>query len=261
METRTPRPLHRRHSNAHYDTSASTSPERQPDDDNESFMLQDNESISSLACSEDVDMMSDSEARAAMEERIRVSPISRLPAELMIAIFQKLPKTTDLRNCMLVSREWARNSVALLWHRPTTGNWEALHTVVQTLRSTQTTFDYDHLVKRLNLSSLGNQVSDGTLMPFQSCKRIERLTLTNCMKLSDLSISKVVNGNRSLAALDVTGIELVTDETIKVVARNCYRLQGLNITNCRNITSGALEDLAKACRNLKRVSSLPDKID
>jgi F-box and leucine-rich repeat protein GRR1 len=186
-------------------------------------------------------------------ERCRLSPINRLPAEIMIAIFQKLPKTNDLLSCMLVSRDWARNSVGLLWHRPTTGSWDSLHSVVQTLRSTQTTFDYDHLVKRLNLSSLGPQASDGTLLPFQTCKRIERLTLTNCSKLSDISVAKLIDGNRSLAALDVTGIHNITDATMGVVAQNCYRLQGLNITNCKHITNDVLEQVAEKCRHLKRL--------
>src|ERR1700753_3729426 len=118
-------------------------------------MLQPNESVSSIAISESNDL-SDIMARE-MEELCRLSPICRLPAELMIAIFARLPKSNDLANCMLVSRSWARNCVALLWHRPQTTSWPALQRVVTTLRSTQTTFDYHHLVKRLNLSSLASQ--------------------------------------------------------------------------------------------------------
>ncbi|KAF2665050.1 RNI-like protein [Microthyrium microscopicum] len=251
MVERQPRSQNRRLSNSQYASSASTSPERGPDDDNDSFMLQQNDSVSSLACS-DFDELSDSMLRE-MEERCRLSPISRLPAELMIAIFQKLPKTSDLKNCMMVSREWARNSVGLLWHRPATGSWEAIHSVSQTLHNTQTTFDYDHLVKRLNLSSLGPHVSDGTLLPFRSCKRIERLTLTNCSKLTDFSVAKVIDGNRSLAALDVTGIDGITDITMDAVAQNCYRLQGLNITNCLRISNEKLEAIATSCRHLKRL--------
>jgi F-box and leucine-rich repeat protein GRR1 len=237
------------HSNS---TSASTSPERPADDDNESFTMQGNDSVSSLGLSEP-EQVSDAQADEIKERGI-VSPISRLPAEIMIAIFQKLPHSSDYLSCMLVSREWARNSVGLLWHRPQTGNWPAVHNVVQTVRSAHAFFDYDHLVKRLNLSTLGPQVSDGTLMAFAGCKRIERLTLTNCTKLSDLSVHKVVQSNRALMALDVTGMENITDTTMHTVARYCYRLQGLNITNCRKITDESLEDVAQNCRHIKRVS-------
>jgi F-box and leucine-rich repeat protein GRR1 len=232
-------------------SSASTSPERDIDDDNDSIMMMANDSQSSLALSIPEEL-SDSLARE-IAERCRVSPISRLPAELMISIFQKLGSSKDLKTCMLVSKEWARNSVGLLWHRPATGKWESLHNVVQSIRSAQAFFDYDHLVKRLNLSSLGPQVSDGTLLPFSSCKRIERLTLTGCTKLTDQSVSRMVDGNRSLLALDVTGMESVTDVTMETVANNCFRLQGLNITGCRKITDDSLINVARSCRHLKRL--------
>jgi F-box and leucine-rich repeat protein GRR1 len=247
------RSLTRRFSSTHSNTtSASTSPERPADDDNESFMMQGNDSVSSLGLSEPEEV-SDAQADE-IKERGRVSPISRLPAEIMIAIFQKLPHSSDYLSCMLVSREWARNSVGLLWHRPQTGNWPAVHNVVQTVRSAHAFFDYDHLVKRLNLSTLGSQVSDGTLMAFAGCKRVERLTLTNCTKLSDLSVYKVIKNNRALMALDITGMEHITDTTMHAVARYCYRLQGLNITNCRKITDESLEAVAQNCRQIKRVS-------
>ena len=214
-------------------------------------MLHDNDSQSSLALSIPEEI-SDSLAQE-IAERCRVSPISRLPAELMINIFQKLGSTADLKNCMLVSKEWARNSVGLLWHRPQTSNWASLHCVVQSLRSAHAAFDYPHLVKRLNLSTMNVQVSDGTLQPFQNCKRIERLTLTGCQKLSDLSVAKMVDANRSLLALDVTALEGVTDVTMNAVASNCFRLQGLNITNCRKIGDESLINVARNCRHLKRL--------
>jgi F-box and leucine-rich repeat protein GRR1 len=250
------RTLVRRNSNLHYASSASTSPERgNENDDDDVFYQQPNESVSSITPSEaEEQLLSErEERRREIEERCRVSPVSRLPAEIMIAIFQRLPKNSDLRNCMLVSKEWARNSVALLWHRPTTGNWLALHNVVNSLRSPLAFFDYERLVKRLNLSLLNNHISDGVLMPFAGCKRIERLTLTGCTKLSDLSIAQVVEGNRSLMALDVTGVEGVTDESIYAVARNCYRLQGLNITNCEKVTDASLVAIAENCRYVKRL--------
>ena len=233
-------------------SSSSTSPERQVDDDNESFTLNDNESVSSVAPSVVDEDLSDSRD-SDLEERNRISPISRLPPEIMIAVFSRLASTADLRSSMLVSREWAKNSVQLLWHRPQTGRWDAIHSVVHSIRNANTYFDYYNLVKRLNLSSLGNQVSDGALIPFAACKRIERLTLTNCPKLTDLSVSRMIQGNRSLLALDVTGLEHITDVTMHAVADNCLRLQGLNITHCRKITDDSLEHVARSCRYVKRV--------
>lgn len=191
--------------------------------------------------------------RRALEELYRQSPISRLPAELMLQIFSKLASTSDLRSCMLVSREWARNSVGLLWHRPQTSKWDCVKSVISTVRSKNSYFDYSSLIKRLNLSALHNEVSDGTLQPLSGCKRIERLTLTNCTKLTDLSLTAMLSGNRSLLALDVTGLEHITDQTMFALAENAVRLQGLNITNCKKITDESLEAVAKNCRLLKRL--------
>ncbi|KAF2637210.1 RNI-like protein [Massarina eburnea CBS 473.64] len=234
------------------DTSASTSPERGADDDNDSLMMQNNDSQSSLAPSVFPD--SDEEAvRRALEERARVSPISRLPAELMIAVFAKLSSPSDLKSCMLVSRDWARNSVGLLWHRPQTGKWGSLKTVIATVRRADSFFDYASLIKRLNLSALASEISDGTLQPLSGCKRVERLTLTNCSYLTDLSLTAMLHGNRNLLALDVTGLDSMTDRTMFVLAENAVRLQGLNITNCKKITDDSLESVAKSCKHLKRL--------
>lgn len=226
-------------------------------------MLQSNDSLSSLAPSVSPD--TDDEAlRRAIEEQNRVSPISRLPAELMIAVFAKLSSPADLKNCMLVSKDWSRNSVALLWHRPSTSKWSNVKNVIATVRKADSFFDYSSLIKRLNLSALGPEVSDGTLGPLSGCKRVERLTLTNCSKLTDLSVVAMVENNRSLLALDVTGVDSLTDRTMYALAKDAVRLQGLNITNCKKITDESLEAVAKACRHLKRLklngcSQLSDK--
>jgi len=236
-------------------SSSSTSPERGADDDNDSFMLQNNDSQSSLALSlSETDMVTDSLTEREYEERCRLCPVYRLPAELLISIFARLSSPKDHQSCMLVSRDWARNSVGLLWHRPSMSNWHNVQNVIKSIRKADKFFAYQELVKRLNMSTLAAQVSDGTLGGMNSCKRIERLTLTTCTKLTDVSLAPLVEGNRSLVALDVTGIEQLTDRTLFAVAENCLRLQGLNVTGCRRLTDASIVKVAQNCRHLKRVS-------
>lgn len=187
------------------------------------------------------------------ERRCRQIPVYRLPAEILIAIFSKLSSTRDLQSCMLVSKEWARNSVGLLWHRPSMNNWNSVHSVLTSVRMVKKMFAYQDLVKRLNMSTLGSQISDGVLLGMTSCKRIERLTLTTCTKLSDFSLVPLIQGNRSLVALDVTGMELFTDKALMTVANNCIRLQGLNVTGCRRLTDNSVMAVARNCRHLKRL--------
>ncbi|WPG98860.1 Hypothetical protein R9X50_00165800 [Acrodontium crateriforme] len=246
------RPL-RRMSSGSSDSSSSTSPERGRDDDNDSFMMQANDSQSSLGADLSPELSEDAELRRIYEERCRVSPVHRLPAELLISIFSRLSAPKDLQNCMLVSKEWAKNSVGLLWHRPAMNKWDSIHSVVQSIRKAKKFFAYQDLVKRLNMSTLALQVSDGTLLGMAPCKRIERLTLTNCSKLTDIGIQPLITGNRVLLALDVTGLEQITDRTMITVAETCLRLQGLNVTGCKKITDASIAALAKSCRHLKRL--------
>jgi F-box and leucine-rich repeat protein GRR1 len=212
-------------------------------------MLQGNDSQSSLGADVSGELSQDNE----YEERCRVSPIARLPAEILISIFSRLSSTGELQTCLLVSKEWARNSVGLLWHRPAMNKWDSIHSVVRSIRKSKKFFAYQDLVKRLNMSTLGGQVTDGTLLGMKDCKRIERLTLTNCCKLNDLSLQPLIDMNRSLLALDVTGLDQLTDRTMMTVAEHCIRLQGLNVTGCRKLTDAAIVAIAQNCRHLKRL--------
>lgn len=232
------------------DSSESSSPERELYDDGDSIMEHANDSQSSLGVSlEDMDLDLNS---PDFEEQCRVTPISRLPAELLITIFAKLPAASDVCHCMLVCKSWARNGVDLLWHRPDTRNWDKLRVVMDSVRSGRI-FPYNDLIKRFNLAALGEIISDGTLLAMSNCKRIERLTLTNCRKLTDLSVAELIKGNRNLLAIDCTNLDEITDVSLNAIADNCYRLQGLNVTKCTKITDESLVAIARSCRRLKRV--------
>lgn len=231
------------------DSSSSSSPERVLDDDYESVMEHPNDSQSSLSVSlEDMEL-----DNVDWELQHRLSPISRLPAELLIAVFSKLGTSSDLVSCMLVSKSWARNSVDLLWHRPSTTKWKKLLNVIQTARKRDGYFAYHDLIKRINLATLKSEVSDGTLQPLSICKRIERLTLPGCSQLTDMSLVPVVEGNRSLMAIDLSELDHITNRSMFAIAKNCYRLQGLNVSGCKGITDEAMIEVAKNCRRLKRV--------
>lgn len=233
-------------------SSSSSSPERAVYDDTDFFTTQRNDSQSSLGVASLRDMtMSSSDDLV-----YRISPISRLPSELLICCFSKLSSSFDLRTCMLVSKTWSSNVVDLLWHRPLCNTWPNLQNVARSVQEPTSYYPYCSLVKRLNLSNLSDEVNDGTVQPFMHCKRIERLTLTGCKALTDRGIVTVVDGSTSLLALDITGLDAVTDHALKAVAENCPRLQGLNITDCSKVTDESLTAVAQSCRHLKRVSVL-----
>ncbi|KIW95396.1 uncharacterized protein Z519_03980 [Cladophialophora bantiana CBS 173.52] len=231
--------------------SSDSSPCPGDDEDTDYFMAHANDSQSSLGavtairdCDDDVDL----------EQVHRLSPISKLPPEILIAILAKLTTTSDLRNCMMVSYHWALYTVGILWHRPLCNKWTNLLNVVAALgKGDKSYFPYHEMVKRLNLSAIADKINDGTVQPFMNCKGVERLTLTNCSNLTDFGVAGLVDGCRKLQALDVTDLDALTDRTLHVVAQNCAKLQGLNITNCSNITDESLVEIAKNCRQLKRL--------
>ncbi|KAG8534043.1 uncharacterized protein KY384_000886 [Bacidia gigantensis] len=233
-------------------SSSTSSQERTVyEDDTDFFTAARNDSQSSLGptlC--DVPFSPDSEE----SERLRIiSPISRLPPELLIAVFARLNSSADLRSCMIASKTWARNSAEMLWHRPLCNTWQNLTNVSLSIQKPDGYFPYNALVRRLNLSNLNEQINDGSVQPFMACKRIERLTLTGCKKLTDSGVCSLIYGSKSLLALDITGLDSITDHTLKAVAENCMRLQGLNITDCSKVTDESLIEVAENCHALKRL--------
>ncbi|KAJ5163021.1 Leucine-rich repeat cysteine-containing subtype [Penicillium coprophilum] len=242
-----PREAGRCSSAAPSETSGSTSPERAADDDTDFFMAQANDSQSSIGVANFRD------SRLSSEPSEPLPPIGRLPPEILIAIFSKLVAPLDMLNSMLVCRGWAANAVGILWHRPTCNTWANVRSVTTSLGKPDSLFNYADLIKRLNLSALSDDVSDGTILSFNQCKRIERLTLTSCKNLTDKGVSDLVEGNRHLQALDVSELRHLTDHTLATVSRDCPRLQGLNITGCSKITDDALLIVSQNCRQIKRL--------
>lgn len=234
-------------SEAPSESSSSTSPDRTADDDTDFFTAQANDSESSVGG------VNGRDSHAYYDSDRALPPIGRLPPEILIAIFAKLSSPADMMSCMLVCRGWAANCVAILWHRPSCNSWDNMKSISTTVGKPNSFFPYSDLIKRLNLSALSGDVSDGTVMTFAQCNRIERLTLTNCSKLSDTGVSDLVEGNRHLQALDVSDLGHLTDHTLYTVARNCPRLQGLNITNCTKVTDDSLLVVSRNCRQIKRV--------
>ena len=231
-------------------SSSSSSPERATyDDDTDFFTAQRNDSESSIG----VASLREMTMSPSRELEYRLSPISRLPPELLIGVFTKLSSSMDLRSCMLVSKTWSRNSVDLLWHRPLCNTWQKLESVIKSIRETGGYYPYHALVKRLNLSNLNDRVNNGTVKPFMHCNRIERLTLTGCVQLTDEGVCSLIYGSRSLLALDITGLDSITDHTLRAVSENCGRLQGLNITDCSKVTDDSLVEVAEHCHFLKRL--------
>ena len=233
--------------------SSSTNSPAPPEAEESDFFLGNNDSQSSLGVPNIQDMQVNDEACPA--------PIYSLPNEVLIQIFSKLISQQDLLNVMLTCKRFARNTVDILWHRPSCTNWDKHAKICRTLSNYTPYFGYREFVKKLNLASLASatsEVNDGSIVAFHNCCRLERLTLTNCKKLTDLGLIPLIENNSNLLALDVSNASEVTENMILALAKSCRKIQGLNVSNCKNITNQSLVTLAKSCKYLKRVcGSLP----
>lgn len=190
------------------------------------------------------------------EEDAAQAPIHRLPNEILITVFAKLEKPSEVLQCMLTCKRWARNAVDLLWHRPLCSSWHNFKIICCAMQSEtypNPYFAYHAFIKRLNLATLSDTLNDGSVMPLGICNRVERLTLTNCHQLHDNGVMSLVENNTSLHALDISGLSQITEQTILHVAKCCKRLQGLNISGCQRVSNESMIELAENCRYIKRL--------
>lgn len=227
-------------------SSSSNSPTR-ADYEEFDFFMNTNDSQSSIG-------IPTSDPVAVQDEYQCQPPIQRLPAEILINTFSKLGTATDLLNCMLTCKAWARNAVDLLWLRPACSTWPKHSVICRTLNLPNPYFAYRDFVKRLNLATLADSVNDGSVTPLQVCTQVERLTLTNCHGLTDQGLISLIADNRRLLALDISGDSNITEASINTLAQNCRLLQGLNISGCTKISNESLINVAERCRKIKRVS-------
>ncbi|KAL5354836.1 SCF ubiquitin ligase complex subunit [Pseudogymnoascus australis] len=226
-------------------SSSSNSPTR-ADYEEFDFYMNVNDSESSIG-------IPTSDAAAAQDEYQCQPPIQRLPAEILINTFSKLGTATDLLNCMLTCKAWARNAVDLLWLRPACSTWPKHSVICRTLNLPNPYFAYRDFVKRLNLATLADSVNDGSVTPLQVCTQVERLTLTNCHGLTDQGLISLITDNRRLLALDISGDSNITEASINLLAQNCRLLQGLNISGCTKISNESLINVAERCKKIKRL--------
>ncbi|KAI0376355.1 RNI-like protein [Hypomontagnella monticulosa] len=191
--------------------------------------------------------------------------VAALPSEILISIFSRINSPSELLNCMLTCKRWARNVVEILWHRPTCTSWSKYEAICATLREEKPNyFTYADFVRRLNLAALHAKLNNGSVLQLAVCTRVERLTLTNCAGLTDVGLVPLVRSNKHLLALDVSGLVNISGDSILAVSQNCERLQGLNVSNCKEIdtdrelaeknrTTPAMVELAEKCRHIKRL--------
>jgi len=184
---------------------------------------------------------------------VKGSPISNLPAEVLIHILKHIHSTIDLFNALCVSRTWSECSVELLWHKPAFPRYETLQKMARCLLRPKQTFTYSRFIRRLNFLSLSDRIRDNILSAFTSCDRLERLTLVNCERVTDKILCRVLPNFPDLVAVDLSGVVGVTDQPLIILAQTTKGLQGINLSGCSNVSDEGILAFAKHCPLLRRV--------
>ncbi|KAF7301833.1 SCF E3 ubiquitin ligase complex F-box protein GrrA [Mycena indigotica] len=192
-----------------------------------------------------------------------LSPISRIPPELLIHILKHLHAVKDLHTALQVSRTWCECSVELLWHKPAFPKYDTLVKMAALLDSPDQTFTYASFIRRLNFLSLGKELRDRTFNVLARCDRLERLTLVNCEHVSADALSQVLPCFTHLVAIDLTGVGNTSNTAIVGLASSAQRLQGINLAGCKRVSDRGVLALANNCPLLRRVklSGLEDLTD
>lgn len=177
-----------------------------------------------------------------------------LPSELLLEIFKFLPSANDLYSTLLTCQSWCECSVEMLWYKPMLYRKSALDKLISAIWRPAMTFEYSMFIRRLNLSYLVDHIDDNTLLKLHSCRNLERVTLSNCTKVTDRGLCDVLARNKGLVALDVTNLDFITDLSVLVAASRNKSLQGLNLSGCTKITDDAVTNIATSCKYLRRVS-------
>lgn len=183
----------------------------------------------------------------------RVSPISRLPPELLIHILKHIHSSRDLLHSIQVCRTWCECSVELLWHKPNLNKYAIVEKMARLLAVPEQTFTYASFLRRLNFLAVSRDLRDDIFCNFGKCDRLERLTLVNCNLLSEAAIAKTLPSFPCLVAVDLTGVVNTSDTAIVGLASAAKRLQGINLTGCKHVSDQGVMALASNCPLLRRV--------
>lgn len=191
--------------------------------------------------------------RSSLDHRV-MAAVSQLPPEVLLECFRNLEDHADLRAVILTCRSWAVCAIAQLWARPHLADLRMLQGLQQTLAVERIgSFHYRDFIRRLNLSTVHKDVGDDDLAGFMTCSKLERLVVGGCKNVSDAALSGLVDRNRGLVSLDLSGLGQLGHVTFMTVAARCSSLQGLNLSECSAIDNDDLLAIAKGCPELRRI--------
>lgn len=186
---------------------------------------------------------------------IRLSPMSRLPPELLTAVFQVLYSRNEEIAFIMTCKTWFACGIDSIWYRPYLTSIDKFQLFLRTVEQSpsQLTLPYQSLIRRLNLSGISEQVTDSDMLRLLQIRNLERLTITNCGNITTTSLASLITYNSKIQSIDISNLELIQDNVVQALASNCKHLQGFYASNCKLLTDVSIIELAVSCKLLKRI--------
>ncbi|XP_020790714.1 F-box/LRR-repeat protein 14 [Boleophthalmus pectinirostris] len=105
-------------------------------------------------------------------------------------------------------------------------------------------------LEELDLSACP-KLTDSSITQVLQFPDLQRLSLSMLPEISDASLVSVAHHCRSLTHLDLSGCPQISDRGVAIAAPHLHRLQHLALSCCNNITDRSLSILAQHCKRLK----------
>jgi F-box and leucine-rich repeat protein GRR1 len=166
---------------------------------------------------------------------------------------------------------WCQCAIPLIWTRPNIYDERSLRGLIRVIRlstgrgrdvlykTTQTTFPYHLLIKRLYFCTLGTRLQDEHVVEFQYCQSLEKLTMKGNKYVSARALTELIKGKDKLVVVEL-GETRIDDQALAALGRECPELVGLSIPDCHHFTPLGLIAFAqsgpKKIRRLKLSRSI-----
>ncbi|CAI4212849.1 unnamed protein product [Parascedosporium putredinis] len=189
---------------------------------------------------------------ASPDDDVAQPPIHHLPNEILIGIFAKLEKPSEVLQSAL-SESLNDGSVMPLGicnrvERLTLTNCHQLHdTGVMALVENNTS------LHALDITGL-SQITEQTILAVaRHCKRLQGLNISGCQRVSNESMIELAQSCRYIKRLKLNGCHQLRDDAIQAFADHCPNILEIDLHECLNITNEPITSLFLQGRALREL--------
>lgn len=169
-------------------------------------------------------------------------------------ILRQLHNPRDLYAAIQVSRLWCLSGFSILWHKPHLTHTHQLVKLTRVIRSSSTSLPYATSIRRLNLASIANHLTDYLIDGLELATRVDRVTLSGAEGISSIALKKFVGGLKEVTSIDLSMTANVEDAVVKMIAEHCERIQAIHMAGCKSVGDEGLKAVAEKRKMLRRVS-------